>query len=81
MRLVKIQEVLKKLGIHYSYWEEDGLGSIDFEHRGLFYHIWEFSDGGRPCGVETNIFQTGKSQDIEGDYEKTVADELKKSFY
>ena len=45
MRLEKIQAYLKEKQWNYEYTEEDGLGSIDFEHRGLSYHIWEFEDG------------------------------------
>ena len=44
MRLEKIQAYLKEKQWNYEYTEEDGLGSIDFEHRGLSYHIWEFVD-------------------------------------
>ena len=53
MRLEKIQAYLKEKQWNYEYTEEDGLGSIDFEHRGLSYHIWEFEDGG--YGAETNV--------------------------
>ena len=80
MRLENTQKTLKELGIEYHYWEEDNCGSIDFLHRGLSYHIWEFSDGDTPCGVETNLLHTGKSQDIEGDYEDILVKELKKNF-
>ena len=80
MRLENTQKTLKELGIEYHYWEEDNCGSIDFLHRGLSYHIWEFSDVDTPCGVETNLFHTGKSQDIEGDYEDILVKELKKNF-
>ena len=44
MRLEKIQAYLKEKQWNYEYTEEDGLGSIDFEHRGLSYHIWEFEE-------------------------------------
>ena len=53
MRLEKIQAYLKEKQWNYEYTEEDGLGSIDFEHRGLSYHIWEFAyrgKTGRPHG-------------------------------
>lgn len=80
MRLLKIQDMLKEIGLQYSYTEEDGCGSIDFEHRGLKYHIWEFADEETPCGVETNIFLAGRSEDIQGDYEAIVVEELSKSF-
>ena len=45
MRLEKIQNVLKEKNWGYQYTEEDGCGSIDFEYRGVSYHIWEFFDG------------------------------------
>ena len=34
MRLEKIQKVLKEKNFPYTYTEEDGCGSIDFEYRG-----------------------------------------------
>ena len=53
MRLEKIQNVLKEKNWGYQYTEEDGCGSIDFEYRGVSYHIWEFFDG--IWGAETNV--------------------------
>ena len=44
MRLEKIQKVLKEKNFTYTYTEEDGCGSIDFEYRGVVYHVWEFQD-------------------------------------
>ena len=46
-------------------------------YRGIPYHIWEFADGKETCGVETNIRNAGRTEDIEGDYEETVCRELK----
>ena len=80
MRLEKIQNWMKENEVPYKYTEEDGCGSLDFEHRGLSYHIWEFADGDVPCGVETNLFHAGRSEDIEGDYEEILLKELKASF-
>ena len=74
MRLERVQEALKEKKIKYEYVEEDGCGSIDFTFRGLLYHVWEFQDGG--WGVETNIFETGRSRDIEGDYEEILVKEI-----
>ena len=73
MRLTKVQEYLKK---NYprdpvTYTEEDGLGSLDFSYRGVPYHIWEYLEDGT-YGVETNIRNGGKSEDLEGDYEEMV---------
>lgn len=48
----EIQSVLNEKNISFSYVEEDNCGSIDFEHRGLRYHIWEFADDVEPVGVE-----------------------------
>ena len=45
MRLKKIQEALKTKNIIFTYTEEDNCGSLDFQFRGLRYHIWEFVDG------------------------------------
>ena len=37
MRLQKVQDELKEKGWEYRYTEEAGLGSIDFEYRGISY--------------------------------------------
>ena len=71
MRLEKVQEALKTKKIHYEYTEENGCGSIDFMFRGLRFHIWEYED--RVWGAETNVFEAGRSQDIEGDYEEIIS--------
>lgn len=68
MRLKKIQEYLEHRGWEFQYTEEDGLGSVDFEHRGLNYHIWEFEDG-EIRGAETNLRTSGRTEDVTGDYE------------
>ena len=52
MHMPEIQSVLNEKNISFSYVEEDNCGSIDFEHRGLRYHIWEFADDVEPVGVE-----------------------------
>ena len=74
MRLEKVQEALKTKKIHYEYTEENGCGSIDFMFRGLRFHIWEYED--RVWGAETNVFEAGRSQDIEGDYEEIISGEI-----
>ena len=66
---------LKEKQWNYEYTEEDGLGSIDFEHRGLSYHIWEFEDGG--YGAETNVRTVGRQEDIMGNYEQEIIEILK----
>ena len=73
MHMPEIQSVLNEKNISFSYVEEDNCGSIDFEHRGLRYHIWEFVDGD-VWGVETNVYHAGKSEDITGDYEKEISE-------
>ena len=55
MRLKKIQEALKTKNIIFTYTEEDNCGSLDFQFRGLRYHIWEFADDVEPVGVEAII--------------------------
>ena len=69
----KIQEALKTKNIIFTYTEEDNCGSLDFQFRGLRYHIWEFVDGDI-WGVETNVYHAGKSEDITGDYEKEISE-------
>ena len=74
MRLEKIQEALKQKNITYEYTEEDNCGSLDFMFRGLKFHVWEYEDQVR--GAETNVFEAGRSLDIEGDYEQIISDEI-----
>lgn len=74
MRLQKIQEALKTKNISYKYTEEDGCGSVDFMFRGLSFHVWEYCDA--VWGAETNVFAAGRSRDVEGDYEETIAREI-----
>ena len=74
MRLERVQNALKQKKIAYDYTEMDGCGSIDFLFRGLKFHVWEYEDRG--WGAETNIFEAGRSQDIEDDYEEVIAREI-----
>lgn len=75
MRLEKVKEALRQKRITYDYTEEDGCGSLDFLFRGLKFHIWEFCDDA-VWGVETNLFNVGRSEDIEGDYEAVLVKEI-----
>lgn len=68
MRLGKIQDYLRQRNWKYQYTEVDGCGSIDWEHRGLIYHIWEFSED----GAESNVRMAGKMEDYSGDYEDQI---------
>ncbi len=81
MSLVRVQQILDKKKIVFQQSQEDGLTSLDFLYRGLLYHIWEFPDEeGRPCGVETNLFHAGRSEDIEGNYEEILLQGLRDYF-
>lgn len=75
MRLSKICSYLSGNGYKYSYHEEDDCGTIEFEHRGLHYHIWEYPAPER--GAESNLVSAGRSVEYEGDYEQTLLDILK----
>lgn len=75
MRLEKLQDFLKEKNWKYRYTEEDGCGSIDFEYRGVAYHVWEFFDG--VWGAETNVKHGGAREDVMGDYENLILEELK----
>ena len=74
MKLQMVQNALKQKNIKYEYTEEDDCGSLDFMFRGLSFHVWEYHDA--VWGAETNIYEAGRSQDIEGDYEKEIAAEI-----
>ena len=70
MRLTKIREHLTQKGIAHSYIEEDNCGSIDFLHRGLSYHIWEFPP--EEQGAESNVRTAGRMEVFTGDYEEQI---------
>ncbi|MGN0314409.1 MAG: kinase [Fusicatenibacter sp.] len=76
----EIQKQLKAKKISYTYTEEDGCGSIDFVHRGLSYHIWEYADTDEPIGVETNLRYAGRVEELEGDYDTLLAAHLARYF-
>ena len=59
MRLSRIQEYMTRRGMQYSYREEDDCGTIEFDHRGLHYHIWEYPAPER--GAESNVLSAGRS--------------------
>ena len=75
-RLAKVRAFLEDRGWDYKYTEEDGCGSIDFDYRGVPYHIWEFHDGDE-WGVETNIRHGGRSEELTGDYETELLEIMK----
>ncbi len=74
MRLQTVQDALNQKNIRFEYTEEDECGSLDFMFRGLKFHVWEYHDG--VWGAETNIYEAGRSEDIEGDYEEKIAGEI-----
>ena len=51
--------------------EEDGCGSVNFEYRGVVYHVWEFCEDGI-WGAETNVKNIGRHEDLCGDYEEQI---------
>lgn len=69
-RLEKVLAFIKEQGWTYKECEEDGCGSIDFEYRGVSYHIWEFYD--KEWGVETNVRHGGAMEELTGDYESEL---------
>lgn len=77
-RLQKVLAFIKERGWNYKLYEEDGCGSLDFEYRGVPYHIWEFHDG--EWGVETNLRHGGRQEEILGDYETEML-EIMKDWY
>lgn len=65
--LKRVQAYLRSIGHPYSYWEENDCGAIEFDHRGLHYHIWEYPEP--ECGAEANLESAGRSVEYTGDYE------------
>lgn len=74
MRLVKIQEHLRRKGIAFDYYEEGGCGTIEFTHRGLAYHIWEYPDDE---GADSNVRSAGRMEAFTGDYEEKILEILR----
>ena len=74
MRLRKIQEFLNGREIPFEYHEENGAGSIDFQYRGVPYHIWEFPPDDPGC--ESNIRSGGRVEEFSGDYEQQILEVL-----
>lgn len=75
MRLSKIRAFLNEKGIVHKYIEEDGCGSIDFMHKGLSYHIWEFPE--EEAGAESNVRSAGKMDTYGSGYEEEILEVLK----
>ena len=76
-RLQRICLDLEKRGYTFSFTEEDGVGSIDFQDRGLEYHIWEFCGEDGRYGAETNLMHAGRMEELTGNYEDQILDMLK----
>ena len=64
-RLQQIRAFLDQKKWKYTFFEEEGLGSVNFEARGLSYHIWEFFENGE-YGAESNVRTTGRQEDFFG---------------
>ena len=70
-RLQRIRAFLDQKKWKYTFFEEEGLGSLNFEARGLSYHIWEFCEDG-VFGAESNVRTTGRQEDFLGNYEEDI---------
>jgi len=70
MRLERIQAYMKDRGMKYQYFEEAGCGSIEFIHRGLAYHIWEYPE--EEGGADSNVRSVGRMDSYTGDYEEQI---------
>ena len=68
MRLQKIRKYLEESKMEYIYTEVEDCGSLDFDYRGVPYHIWEFEEDG-DWGVEMNLQHGGRQEEVLGDYE------------
>lgn len=74
MRLEKLQAYLKESAMKYEYYEDMGCGSIEFIHRGLAYHIWEYPEGE---GADSNVKTVGRMDAYTEDYEEQILAVLK----
>lgn len=74
-RLGAIRAFLESRGMAFTYYEEAGCGSIQFTHRGLSYHIWEYPP--EDPGAGSNVRSAGKTEDFGSDYEAEILEILK----
>ena len=74
-RLARVLAFIKERGWTYTYHEEDECGSIDFDYRGVPYHIWEFRED--EYGAESNVRNGGRQEDFFGDYEPELLELMK----
>ena len=75
MRLQIVQDALKKEEISNTNIQRLMAAEVlIFCFEGLKFHVWEYED--RVWGAETNIYEAGRSQDIEGNYEEVIAREI-----
>ncbi len=75
MRLQRLQQYMRAKGMEFTYWEDGDCGSIQFYHRGLGYHIWEYPAPER--GAVSNLRTAGRDEDFEGDYESALLEILR----
>lgn len=73
--LCAIRDFLDSRGMPYAYFEEAGCGSINFQHKGLSYHIWEYPP--EEPGAASNVRTAGRSEDLGADYEQEILEILK----
>ncbi len=69
-RMEKIRAFLGSRHMPYRYFEEDGCGSLQFDHRGLSYHIWEYPQ--EEPGAQSNVRTAGRTEDFGPDYENEI---------
>ena len=74
MRLERIQDYMKAQKMKFDYYEDSGCGSIEFIHRGLAYHIWEYPD---EEGADSNVRSVGRMDAYTGDYEQQILEIMK----
>ncbi len=74
-RLSKLRAFLDSLGESYTYREEDGCGSLDWVHRGLSYHVWEYPP--EEPGAQSNVRSAGRQEDFGPDYEEEILEILR----
>ena len=74
MRLNKIQAYMQEKGIKFDYYEDMDCGTIEFIHRGLAYHIWEYPEGE---GADSNVRSAGRMEAFPEDYEEQILNIMK----
>ena len=74
MRLNRVQDALKRKISNINIQKRTDAEVLISCCRGLWFHVWEYED--RVWALKRMCFKAGRSQDIEGNYELVISEEI-----